>query len=165
MEPRKSKRAKRQKISPMEYERETLHRLLFRESLLQMKTTEFGTMYRTCVYSRQRKDVVPDFEKLLEVINVKMKREQYFYNQMWIICLFADYNHFICNNVAIIWFVMNMCLYMYKHVLSNMCVFFSIYCIFIFSLAWCHIGANKIFRQIADLKILKNPGKQTFLNL
>lgn len=49
-----------------------------------------------------------------------------------------------------------MCLYMYKHVLSNMCVFISIYCIFIFSLAWCHIGAHKIFRQIADLKILKS---------
>lgn len=49
-----------------------------------------------------------------------------------------------------------MCLYMYKHVLSNMCVFISIYCISIFSLPRCQIGANKILRQIADLKILKS---------
>lgn len=63
----------------MEYKKETHHRLLFRESLLQMKTMEFGTMYRTCVYIRQRNNALPDIEKLLEVV---MDEEQYFYNQI-----------------------------------------------------------------------------------
>lgn len=64
-----------------------------------MKTMEFGTMYRTCVYIRQRNNAVPDIEKLLEI----MEGEQYFYNQIsekYVYSLIII--HFICNNVAII---------------------------------------------------------------
>lgn len=42
----------------------------------------------------------------------------------------------------------------------QICVFAFQYTVFLYSLcqslAWCHIGAHKIFRQIADLKILKS---------